>query len=226
MRRALGAADRLWRSTLAGAPAAAALGSYSAARAAAAPPQPHRAQRQMHGGARGAPPPRGAGAAAAAPSSAASPAEAAGAAVSEEEATAAIRARFQRRTCLVQGASRGLGLEFVRQLLAVPDTTVVAACRDPAGAAALQRLLLAEAPHTAGGGGPSYDAVRQRLHIVQLDVCDEDSIQRAAEEVSGLVDGLDLLLNCSGVLHSGPAGMAPGGWMEAEEVARVVEGRG
>ncbi|PNH06989.1 hypothetical protein TSOC_006602 [Tetrabaena socialis] len=86
---------------------------------------------------------------------------------------------------------------------------VVAACRDPAGAAALQRLLLAEAPHTAGGGGPSYDAVRQRLHIVQLDVCDEDSIQRAAEEVSGLVDGLDLLLNCSGVLHSGPAGMAP-----------------
>ena len=39
------------------------------------------------------------------------------------ERAAVISARFQGKTCFVQGASRGLGLELVRQLLLVPDNT-------------------------------------------------------------------------------------------------------
>ncbi|HEV2607575.1 MAG TPA: SDR family NAD(P)-dependent oxidoreductase, partial [Xanthomonadaceae bacterium] len=43
------------------------------------------------------------------------------------------------RRVIVTGASRGLGLEFTRQLLARGDH-VIAACRDPQRAEALQAL--------------------------------------------------------------------------------------
>ena len=42
---------------------------------------------------------------------------------------------------LVQGASRGIGLEFVRQCLAAPSVShVVATCRNPAAATGLNEL--------------------------------------------------------------------------------------
>lgn len=66
------------------------------------------------------------------------------------------------RVALVQGASRGLGLEFVRQLLERPGQTVVAACRRPAEAAALQELQ-----RSAPG----------RLILQQLDCTSEESIE-------------------------------------------------
>ena len=61
------------------------------------------------------------------------------------------------RTALVTGANRGIGLEFVRQLLARGDH-VVAACRHPGKAAALNSLA---------GEHPG------RLHVLPLDVADE-----------------------------------------------------
>ena len=72
------------------------------------------------------------------------------------------------RVALVQGSSRGLGLEFVRQLVERPNTRVVATCRTPAAAEQLQALQQRHAG---------------RLHIVQLDSTDESSIARAAEQV-------------------------------------------
>jgi NAD(P)-dependent dehydrogenase (short-subunit alcohol dehydrogenase family) len=45
-----------------------------------------------------------------------------------------------RRQCLVTGASRGLGLEFVRQLVANGDY-VLGACRSPDSAGDLQTAL-------------------------------------------------------------------------------------
>ena len=72
------------------------------------------------------------------------------------------------RVALVQGSSRGLGLEFVRQLLQRPDTSVVATCRSPPAAA---QLLELQQQH----GG--------RLAVLQLDSTDEASIARAAEQV-------------------------------------------
>jgi NAD(P)-dependent dehydrogenase (short-subunit alcohol dehydrogenase family) len=76
------------------------------------------------------------------------------------------------RVALVQGSSRGLGLEFVRQLLQRPDTSVVATCRTPPAAA---QLLELQQQH----GG--------RLAVLQLDSTDEASISRAAEEVRWLL---------------------------------------
>jgi len=95
------------------------------------------------------------------------------------------------RRSLVTGANRGLGLEFVRQLLTRGDQ-VVAACRHPGKATALNHLT---------GEHPG------RLHVLPLDVADEKSRHAFVHELP-LVLGedagrFDLLVNNAGVLHSG-----------------------
>lgn len=95
------------------------------------------------------------------------------------------------RHSLVTGANRGLGLEFVRQLLARGDR-VVATCRHPGKASALNQLT---------GEHPG------RLHVLPLDVADPKAHAELARELALLDDGepsrLDLLINNAGVLHSG-----------------------
>ncbi|MGD8977260.1 MAG: SDR family oxidoreductase [Gammaproteobacteria bacterium] len=91
-------------------------------------------------------------------------------------------------TALIQGASRGIGLEFVRQLADRPEVArVFASCRDPASADALGAL----------------DDGHARVEALALDVEDEDSIRAAAGQVSDRVSRLDLLINCAGLLHDG-----------------------
>jgi NAD(P)-dependent dehydrogenase (short-subunit alcohol dehydrogenase family) len=94
------------------------------------------------------------------------------------------------RHALVTGANRGIGLTFVRQLLARGDR-VVATARHPGRASALNALA---------GDHPG------RLHVLPLDVADPRAIAEAQRELL-LLDGdgerLDLLVNCAGVLHSG-----------------------
>jgi NAD(P)-dependent dehydrogenase (short-subunit alcohol dehydrogenase family) len=89
------------------------------------------------------------------------------------------------RRCVVSGANRGLGLEFVRQLLARGDE-VVAGCRDPAAADALAAL---------GADG--------RLDVVALDLADDASIAAFVAAVEARFDGVDLLVNNAGMLVSG-----------------------
>lgn len=91
------------------------------------------------------------------------------------------------RRSLVTGANRGLGLEFVRQLLARGDH-VIAACRHPGRATELNHLA---------GERPG------RLHILPLDVADEKSRIAFAHELPLVTEGIDLLINNAGVLHSG-----------------------
>ena len=94
------------------------------------------------------------------------------------------------RHALVTGANRGLGLEFVRQLLARGDR-VVATCRHPGKATALNALA---------GEHPG------RLHVLPLDVADPRAITELQRELALLADDderLDLLVNGAGVLHSG-----------------------
>lgn len=97
------------------------------------------------------------------------------------------------RHVLVTGANRGIGLEFVRRLLARGDR-VVATCRQPGKATAL---------NTLSGEYPG------RLHVLPLDVADARSRETLARELpltAGSTSGpqpLDLLINNAGVLHTG-----------------------
>jgi NAD(P)-dependent dehydrogenase (short-subunit alcohol dehydrogenase family) len=95
---------------------------------------------------------------------------------------------------LVQGASRGIGLEFVRQLLAQPAVgRVFAGCRVPDHADELAALAANE----------------PRLQVVPLDVSDEASIAQASATVARAADRLHLIVNCAGILHGGAAALAP-----------------
>ena len=88
---------------------------------------------------------------------------------------------------VVTGANRGLGLEFARQLLALGDT-VLAGCREPAAADALQALA-------AASDG--------RLQVLALDVADTASRDAFAAEVAARLPAIDLLLNNAGTMVSG-----------------------
>ena len=88
---------------------------------------------------------------------------------------------------LITGANRGLGLEFATQLLA-RGAHVVATCRDPGKANALNHLA---------GEHPG------RLHVLPLDVEKPQTIAELARETALVFDGLDLLVNNAGVLVPG-----------------------
>jgi len=96
---------------------------------------------------------------------------------------------------LIQGASRGVGLEFVRQCLAESRVgQVLATCRSPANATSLATLA-----GTAAG----------RLTVLPLDVTDAASIAAAAAATVHTVPRLHLVVNCAGVLHDATRGMKP-----------------
>ena len=95
---------------------------------------------------------------------------------------------------LITGASRGIGLEFVRRLLAENCMErVFAGCRAPDAAPELAAL----------------GAANERLRILTLDVTSEASLEAAAEAVSRESPRLHLVVNCAGVLHDAGNGLAP-----------------
>lgn len=84
---------------------------------------------------------------------------------------------------LVTGAGRGLGLAFTRQLLERGDT-VLAAVRTPAKAEDLRML---QQEHQG------------RLHIIEMDVSNPESIDSSFKTVQAQTDHLDLLINNAGI---------------------------
>ncbi len=86
---------------------------------------------------------------------------------------------------LVTGASRGLGLEFTRQLAARGDH-VFASCRRPDQAETLKALKAQRPDH---------------ITIVPLDVADVSSIRSAYEMIKGQAEALDMLINNAGVFR-------------------------
>eukprot|EP00891_Asterochloris_glomerata_P004204 jgi/Astpho2/4204/Aster-05168 len=86
------------------------------------------------------------------------------------------------KTVLVQGASRGIGLEFVRQL-AAKGNTVVATCREPQKALELAKL--------------------KDVTITQLDVASPEAIQQWAKSLGNHAQHFDYVLNIAG--HLGQA---------------------
>ena len=106
-------------------------------------------------------------------------------------------------TVLITGTNRGLGLEFVRQY-ATTGWRVIACCRNPHKAEALQRLKLKHA---------------ELLSIHELDVADFDRIEQLAKQLSG--NKIDVLINNAGIYHIGKETFASvdyEAWMEAFRV--------
>ncbi|KAF7803891.1 putative oxidoreductase [Senna tora] len=94
--------------------------------------------------------------------------------------------KFDGAVSMVQGASRGIGLEFVKQLLENNDKGhVVATCRNPNGSTGLINLK---------------DRFAERLSILQLDVTMENSIEATARSIKETYGRLNLLINASGIL--------------------------
>jgi len=103
------------------------------------------------------------------------------------------------RVVLITGGNRGLGLEFVRQLLeeeehpaiqAFPnDTIIIATARDPAGATELKGL---------------QSKFPDRLDIQPLEVDNDAQIQALVQYVTEKYGRLDMLLNNAGLAEPDP----------------------
>lgn len=90
---------------------------------------------------------------------------------------------------MVTGTSRGIGTEFVKQLLERPNTTVIAGARSPDKADVLKQLKQSNP---------------EQLHVVTLDVSDTASIQAAGQTVSELpgISKVDYLINNAALSNS------------------------
>ncbi|GAB2916835.1 oxidoreductase [Rhodococcus aerolatus] len=90
------------------------------------------------------------------------------------------------RTVVVTGANSGLGLQ-TSLVLASRGARVLMACRNPDKAA----TALAQVAQRASGPAPE---------TVSLDLADLSSVRAAGEQVAGLTDHVDVLVNNAGVM--------------------------
>jgi len=88
---------------------------------------------------------------------------------------------------LVTGSSRGLGLEFVKQLLD-KGNQIIACNRNPLKYPDLLELK---------------NKFEDKLVLIDLDVSSKDSIDNAFTMISKEVDGLDILINNAGIRFGG-----------------------
>jgi NAD(P)-dependent dehydrogenase (short-subunit alcohol dehydrogenase family) len=112
---------------------------------------------------------------------------------------------------LVTGANRGIGLEFVKQLVTGANAPqhLFATCRKPEAAEALQSLANSH----------------PNLHVLQLDVKDYKSYDGFVEKVTQVTaeKGLDLLINNAGIaLWNGFDNVTPEMMVENFEVNTVT----
>lgn len=87
------------------------------------------------------------------------------------------------KTALITGANKGIGFEVARELARMGLRVFVGARNIEAGRAAAEKLK-------ADGD----------VAFLEIDVSDSESIRRAADELAGQIDRLDVLVNNAGVL--------------------------
>lgn len=94
------------------------------------------------------------------------------------------------QVALIVGANRGIGLEFVRQLLRMPQYKIVwATYRRQESATKL--LEMAEAEASKG----------ERLRCLSIDVTDEEQVASGVADIKLHTKHLHLAINCVGILH-------------------------
>lgn len=92
------------------------------------------------------------------------------------------------KTCVITGASSGLGRESARALAAA-GAHVVLAARNPGALAETAQWVAAEAP-------------RARTSTVSLDLTDLSSVRAAASAIAGIAPAVDVLMNNAGVMFT------------------------
>ena len=104
---------------------------------------------------------------------------------------------------LITGANRGIGLEFVRQLI-TQDVHVFAACRNPSKAGQLLKL---------------QEDFPQQISIIKLDVTDDKSLADSHKLVCSKTNDIDLLVNNAAISQ----GDQKFGTFESSKIKSVLE---
>ena len=104
---------------------------------------------------------------------------------------------------LVTGTNRGIGMEFVQQLI-TRDVHVFAACRNPSKADQLLKL---------------QEDFPQQITIIKLDVTNDESLADSYKLVSSKTNNLDLLINNAAVSQ----GEHKFGTFESSKIKSVLE---
>ncbi len=99
----------------------------------------------------------------------------------------------ENRVALVTGTSSGFG-RLTTETLAADGFTVFATMRDVEGSDARSARDLEQAARAAG----------RDVHVLELDVTDDDSVVRAVEAVKARAASLDLVVNNAGQAFCGP----------------------
>ena len=102
----------------------------------------------------------------------------------------------EKRIALVTGANKGIGFEVARQLARKGFRVFLGARNREAGRAAAEKLRREGEKERNHEG---HDVVT----VLQIDVADAASVERAAEEFSRHSDYLDVLVNNAGILLDG-----------------------
>ena len=93
---------------------------------------------------------------------------------------------YQFKSAFIQGASRGLGLEIVRNLLHnCPELRIIASSRN-ATKSSLKELSL---------------EFSGKLNILDIDLQDERSLFKGVKNINSITNSLDLIINAAGFLH-------------------------
>jgi NAD(P)-dependent dehydrogenase (short-subunit alcohol dehydrogenase family) len=113
---------------------------------------------------------------------------------------------------VVTGASRSMGLQFIKSLLthrSHPDSTIIACCRDPLQANALWDFINNTNTTYNNTNSNLSDKDKQRIKVQKLDVTSDTDIQNLASYIQTNANGrVDALYNIAGVL--GDATTTPG----------------
>jgi len=101
---------------------------------------------------------------------------------------------MHKRNIVIQGAARGLGRAFAEKLVARDD---------------VNRLFVTARDPRANDLPALVERGRGKVQSVPLDITDETSIKRAADDVASVVERLDMVIVCAGLLHDREGGMRP-----------------
>lgn len=98
----------------------------------------------------------------------------------------------------VSGGSRGIGLQFVIELVKRTKGSIVTGCRNYSGASGLNDFIQSLTPED-----------RSRVYVIEMDLEKQESIEEAASYVQEKFNRVDLLLNVAGLLGDGVSTSGP-----------------